>query len=232
MHVGRVEVGLLVPGRRRQDDVGVERRRVHAEVEVDDEIHLSRGRLLVPGDVLDLALRRSPRRWRCGACRGSASGRTRGPWRVAMSALPRQMNQTRGQFSGASGSSTANCELLRLQLLDDVRRRSPRRSSRPPRSASCATLERALGELRVERQPARCARRATCRSMAWPVAPARRRSCGTVCVVGEVLLVAPLVGVDVVPATARSAAAAAPAQSRAKAIDDHGATGASFSWPT
>lgn len=30
------------------------------------------------------------------------------PFALAISALPRQMNQTRGQFSGASGSSTAN----------------------------------------------------------------------------------------------------------------------------
>ena len=48
VHVGGGEVVLLVPGRRRQDDVGIERRGVHAEIEVDHQVELPLGRLLPP----------------------------------------------------------------------------------------------------------------------------------------------------------------------------------------
>ena len=35
-------------------------------------------------------------------------------------ALPRQMNQVRGQDSGASGSSMANCEVADCEAFDDL----------------------------------------------------------------------------------------------------------------
>ena len=110
-----------------------------------------------------------------------------------MSALPRQMNQTRGQFSGASGSSTA-------------RPRSPERR----RSTTCSAgrvgcagllglarhLERALRELREERHPAHAdgLRLEVDRVPLRPLRARRHRV-----VVGELGVVAPLVALDVVP---------------------------------
>ena len=49
---------LLVPGRRRQDDVGVERRAVHAEVDRREQVELADRRLLPPDDVARAALGR------------------------------------------------------------------------------------------------------------------------------------------------------------------------------
>ncbi len=49
VHVGGVEIVLLVPGGRREDDVGVEGRGVHAEIEVHDEVELPLGSV-PPGD--------------------------------------------------------------------------------------------------------------------------------------------------------------------------------------
>ena len=43
MHVRRGKIGLLVPGRRRQHDVGIERRAGHAKIEVDEQIELALG---------------------------------------------------------------------------------------------------------------------------------------------------------------------------------------------
>src|SRR5262249_32189071 len=54
MHVRGVEVVLLVPGRRRQHDVGVEAARRHPEIESDDEIEFSLWRGIMPGDFLRL----------------------------------------------------------------------------------------------------------------------------------------------------------------------------------
>ena len=56
MHVGGVEVVLLVPGGRRQDDVGVDAGRGHAEVERDQQVELSLRRLLVPHGLGRLGL--------------------------------------------------------------------------------------------------------------------------------------------------------------------------------
>ena len=60
VHIRRGEVGLLVPRRRRQDDVGVERVARHAEIERDEEVELAVERtarlfelcLLTPLDLL------------------------------------------------------------------------------------------------------------------------------------------------------------------------------------
>lgn len=54
VHVGGVEVVLLVPGRGGQDDVRVNAGRGHAKVERDQQIELSFRRLVVPGDFLGL----------------------------------------------------------------------------------------------------------------------------------------------------------------------------------
>ena len=54
MHVGGVEIVLLVPGRGRQHDVGIETARRHAEVERDDEIELAFGRRIAPDDLFGL----------------------------------------------------------------------------------------------------------------------------------------------------------------------------------
>ncbi len=51
MHVGGVEIVLLVPARGRQHDVGVHTGRRHAEVEGDEQVELSFRRLIVPHDV-------------------------------------------------------------------------------------------------------------------------------------------------------------------------------------
>ena len=56
MHVGGVEIVLLVPGRRRQHDVGIEAGRRHAEIERDQQVELSFRRLVVPGDLARLSL--------------------------------------------------------------------------------------------------------------------------------------------------------------------------------
>ena len=53
MHVGGVEVVLLVPGRGRQHDIRVKRRGVHAEVDIDHQVELALGRVLMPLDLLD-----------------------------------------------------------------------------------------------------------------------------------------------------------------------------------
>ena len=54
MHVGGVEIVLLVPGRGRQHDVGIDAGRRHAEVERDQQVELSFRRVVVPGDLLRL----------------------------------------------------------------------------------------------------------------------------------------------------------------------------------
>ncbi len=48
VHVRRVEVVLLVPGGGRQDDVGIDAGRRHAEVDVDHQVELPDRRVLVP----------------------------------------------------------------------------------------------------------------------------------------------------------------------------------------
>ena len=56
MHIRRREVVFLIPCRRRQHDVGVERRACHAEIEVDEEVELADARLVAPLDLLRLLL--------------------------------------------------------------------------------------------------------------------------------------------------------------------------------
>ena len=54
MHVGGVEIVLLVPGGGRQHDVGVDAGGGHAEVERDQQVELAFRRLVVPDDFLRL----------------------------------------------------------------------------------------------------------------------------------------------------------------------------------
>ena len=58
VQVGGREVVLLVPGGRGQDDVGVERRAVHAEVDRREQVELADRRLVAPDDVARAALGR------------------------------------------------------------------------------------------------------------------------------------------------------------------------------
>ena len=50
------DVVLLIPRRRRQDDVRVERRAVHAEVDRGEEVELALRGLLAPADILRTAI--------------------------------------------------------------------------------------------------------------------------------------------------------------------------------
>jgi hypothetical protein len=58
VHVGGRQVVLLVPRRRRQDDVGEERRAGHPEVDRRQQVELGLGRLLGPLDAGRPLLRR------------------------------------------------------------------------------------------------------------------------------------------------------------------------------
>ena len=52
VQIGGVEVILLVPACRRQNDIGVERRCVHTEVQIDNQIHLALCRAFPPLNLL------------------------------------------------------------------------------------------------------------------------------------------------------------------------------------
>ena len=56
VHVARVEVVLLVPGRRRQHDVRVEARRAHPEVQRHEQVELAFRRLVVPHHLVGFRL--------------------------------------------------------------------------------------------------------------------------------------------------------------------------------
>ena len=53
VQVRGVQIGLLVPGGGWQDDVAVQGRAVHAEIQVDHQVELSLGRLFVPDNLRD-----------------------------------------------------------------------------------------------------------------------------------------------------------------------------------
>ena len=56
VQVGGVKIVLFVPERGGHDDVGIQRRGVHAEVQVNHQIHLAARHRLAEGDGLDLVL--------------------------------------------------------------------------------------------------------------------------------------------------------------------------------
>ena len=58
VHVSGVEIVLFIPGRGRQHDIRVERRGVHAEVDIDHQVKLALRSLFVPLDVFNKLFRR------------------------------------------------------------------------------------------------------------------------------------------------------------------------------
>ena len=57
VQVGGVQVGLFVPGRGRQDDVRVQRRSVHAEVQIHHQVEFARRRFVAIFHFTDIAFR-------------------------------------------------------------------------------------------------------------------------------------------------------------------------------
>ena len=135
VHVGGVEVVLLVPGRRRQHDVGIHAGRRHAEIERDQQVELSFRRLVVPDDFRSASSCR-PRRdpCPCTPCLVPSRCLRKYSWPLpdAPSRLERQTNRLRGQFFGLSGSSQENLQFARLQA---TWRHSP--SASRPAAAAC-----------------------------------------------------------------------------------------------
>ena len=82
MHVGGVEIVLLVPGRGRQHDVGIDAGRGHAEIERHQQIEFS-FRRLARATPLPAAWRGPPRRGfspaRHATCRADVLRNIRGP---------------------------------------------------------------------------------------------------------------------------------------------------------
>jgi len=56
VQVGGVQIGLLIPGGRGQDDVRIERRGVHAKVQIDHQVQFAGGRLLAVSHFVGVAL--------------------------------------------------------------------------------------------------------------------------------------------------------------------------------
>ena len=152
MHVGGVEIVLLVPGRGRQHDVRVDAGRGHAEVERDQQ---------------DRAFPSAPRRARrlpaASCCRSSPRSLPCTPWVVPSrclrkyswplpdepSKLERHTNMLRGQLSGWSGSSQANCNSPDFSAFGHIVLRLEAGGLR-----LLGDVERILLELRRRRQPA------------------------------------------------------------------------------
>ena len=199
VHVRRVEVVLLVPRRGREDDVGVERRRVHAEVQVDDQVDLPAGCLVPPHDVAHAVARQVLRH--VVVVRAEVVVEEvlvplgRGHQRVAAPDEPQPR-------PGALGVRILDGELQSRDFLSESTMWSTTSpSSLAPLSARLAhDIDRVLVELRVERQPA-VLHRADVRVDRVPVGDAALGLVfGDAVVVPVALLVAPLVRVHVVPA--------------------------------
>ena len=50
MHIGRIEIVLLVPGGRRQHDIGIDRSGRHAEIDTHEQVEFPFRGVLVPFD--------------------------------------------------------------------------------------------------------------------------------------------------------------------------------------
>ena len=122
MHVGGVEVVLLVPGRGRQHDVGIEAARRHAEIERDERSSLPSGAGSRQATSRGFAPPVSPRSLPCS------------PWRVPRKCLrkyswplpdepnrfERQMNRLRGKLAGIVRVLAGHGERAGLEAGDDV----------------------------------------------------------------------------------------------------------------
>ncbi len=107
MHVGGIEVVLFVPGGSRQNDIGIDAGRGHAEIERDQKVELSFRRILMPHGLaaflrafLSQILPSKPldvpsRCFRKYSC----------PLPDEPSRFERQTNMLRGQLASWSGSS-------------------------------------------------------------------------------------------------------------------------------
>ena len=191
MHVGGVQVVLLVPGRGREHDVGQQRGAGHPEVQRQQQVELALGWVLVtPGDVA-----------------GSAVGRRQVGHQVVVGseqvleevlvALPRGAQQVRPPQREA-----ARPVLRRVRILDRERERSVAqlvgdigRHLLPGRRGVVGDVEGVAVELRVGRHPtqSRGQRDGVHGVHACEVAPRQRRRER----IGPIAVVAPLVGVGV-----------------------------------
>ena len=218
---------LFVPGGCRQHDVGVDARRGHPEIDVDEQVELALGRLVAPGDL------RRP-----GAGGGSSAPtalsvpskwRKKYSWPLPEepSRLERHTVSTRGKFAGSSGSLARKMQPSLLQLLDYelIDCLSP---PCPPGRRSPAGCNRTPGG----RGASRGARRSTLRSaallpgeaaLAERASPWRRRWSP---------LVTPLVGGKVPERGPCHVAGGAIPSRAAKARVDQPVKGRTFSWPT
>ena len=120
VHIGGGQVVLLVPGGGGQDDVGIDARRGHPEVDVDQQVQLAlRGPppprrprpAAVPVRTPRPPLRLSaPSRWRRKySC----------PFPEEPSRLERHTVSTRGKLAGLSGSLAAKRDRPAVELVDD-----------------------------------------------------------------------------------------------------------------
>jgi len=198
VHVRRVKVRLLVPGRGGQHNVGVERGGIHAEIEVHYQVHLSGGRLLVPLHFLHRISRH---------VFGNSVG-------VGAEVMFEEVFVSLGaghQGVAAPDEPDTRPVLERVRVLDGKPELSVPELLHGVRSDFVRRLRaRGLGvlhnfqriavELRVERQPP-AAHRTSLQVHRMPASErALRLPARHGVVVGEILLVAPLVGVNVVPA--------------------------------
>ena len=192
VHVGAVQVVLLVPGGRRQHHVGEQRGRGHPEVQRQQQVELA---LAAP--------RRARPRPRAVCSGGASSARSEesvpSRWRRKYSLplaeepsrLARHTVSTRGQFCGASGSVQANPSRPSTQRLRDMRGRVVRVGG----ERLVGHVERVAVERRHRRHPAQPRRlgQQVGGVPAGELARGQRRGEH----VGAVLVVAPLVGVQV-----------------------------------
>src|SRR5690625_3588083 len=107
VHVRGGQVMLLVPGRRRQHHVGVQGVAGHAEIEGEDEIDLPDRSLIPPLHVPGTELRGRLLLGRRGVTPSRCRKKYWSPLADEPRVFARQIDQIRGKFSGASGSSAA-----------------------------------------------------------------------------------------------------------------------------
>ena len=151
VHVGCVEIVLLVPGGGRQHDVGVDAGGRHAEVERDQQVELSLRRGVVPGDLLRLAPAVLAQILALHAVRGAEEMLEE--ILVTLAGRAEQVGAPDEQVArpvvGMVGILAGHPQLSRLERPGDVVLRLDPGGLRPRRDR-----ERVLPELRRRRQPA------------------------------------------------------------------------------